>query len=455
MSRRNEIDMTKGNLFVQILAFSLPLMASQILQLLFNAADIVIVGKYAGDTAMAAVSSTVSIINLIVNFFIGLSVGSNVATARNIGAGKKDRIVKVVHTSVWMSLFFGVMVALIGFIAARPMLVWMDSPIDVIGMSTLYLQIYFLGAPFNMFYNFGAALLRSKGDTKRPLYFLLIAGVLNTALNFVLVAWFNMSVAGVAIATIFSQFVSAVLIGLYLLNDEGYLHVDIKRIAFDKESFMEIITVGLPSGLRSVAFSISNVLIQSSINSFGSVVMAGSGAAGNIEGFVWQVMNSFTQATQAFVSQCYGAYNYKRMMRVVWVSMFYVVLFGFASGYSAWYFGNYLIKIYASAPEAIAAGVLRLSYTSKWYFTCGVLDVMSGTLSSTGKPAFAFAGVFLGCCVFRIIYILTVFKAFPIVENVYITYPLSWVITPIVYVIVLFFHLPKVKKICEENAVVA
>lgn len=450
--RRNEIDMTRGNLYIQILSFALPLMASSVLQLLFNAVDIIVVGKFAGDTSMAAVSSTTALINLIVNLFIGMSVGINVACAKAIGARQNDRVSLISHTAVAMSVIFGVIVSAIGITAARPMLLRMGSPSNVIDLSVTYLRIYFLGATFNLLYNFGAALLRAKGDTKRPMYFLTIAGLLNMVLNLILVIVFKMGVAGVAIATIFSQFVSSVLVLYCLVKDTSYTHVDLKALKVDRESFVEIIRVGLPSGLQSVAFNIANVLIQSSVNLFGSVVMAGSGAAGNLEGFVWVIMNSITQACQAFVSQNYGAYKYKRMMQVLRISIIYVIFFGALSGVSFWYFGSSLLHIYTDTAESIAAGCLRLSFTCKWYFTCGVLDVMSGLLRSTGKATISFLGVVLGCCVFRVAYILTVFKANPVISNVYITYPLSWVITPVFFAIVFVFHLPKIRKICEASA---
>lgn len=332
MKRTYEMDMCSGPILSKILAFALPLMLSGILQLLFNAADIVVVGRFAGSEALAAVGSTSSLINLIINMFIGLSIGANVVAARSYGARDAEAVSETVHTAVFSALVGGVILIFAGILLARPMLTLMGTPDDVIDQSALYMQIYFIGMPAFMLYNFGAAILRAIGDTKRPLYFLTLAGVVNVVFNLIFVIVFKMGVAGVALATIISQIISAALITLCLIKTEGPCHLDIKQLKFHKKSLMEMLRIGLPAGLQGTIFNISNVLIQSSVNSFGSLVMAGNTAASNIEGFVYTAMNAVYQTSLSFTSQNMGAKEFKRVDKVLVQCLLVVAVVGIVLG---------------------------------------------------------------------------------------------------------------------------
>ena len=309
------LDLTEGSIIKKLLLFSLPLIASSILQLFFNAADVIVVGNYAGDNSLAAVGSNGSIINLLTNVFMGLSVGVNVLVARYFAAKQENELRKTVHTAITVSVLSGIALAVIGIAAARQILTWMQSPKEVIELSALYLRIYFLGMPAMMAYNFGAAILRGVGDTKRPLYYLSFAGVVNVILNGVFVIVFHMDVAGVALATVISQCISAVLVLRCLAKEEGGIRLQKEYLHIDKSTFLQILRIGLPAGVQGSLFSLSNVVIQSSINSFGAIVVAGNSAAANIEGFVYVAMNAFAQAIVAFISQNLGAGKYERINR--------------------------------------------------------------------------------------------------------------------------------------------
>ena len=359
-----QINMTEGSLLPKILMFSLPLMASSILQLLFNAADIIVVGKFAGSQSLAAVSSTGALINLIVNLFIGLSIGTNVLVARYIGANEQEEISKTVHTAMMLSFIGGLILTVFGVIAAKPMLHLMDTPDDVIDLSALYLRIYFLGTIANLIYNYGASILRAKGDTKRPLYYLALAGAVNIVLNLILVIIFHLDVAGVAIATVTSQIISAVLIFICLMNESGGMQLKPKLLKMDWEKLLQILKIGLPAGIQGSIFSLSNVMIQTSVNSFGSIVMAGNGAASNIEGFVYSGMNAFYQSCLTFTGQNFGAKKLDRVKKTLYVCIILVILTGLILGIGAWYFGESLLGIYSNDPAVISAGIVRLGYVS-------------------------------------------------------------------------------------------
>ena len=318
MAQKYEIDMTNGSLFPKILVFSLPLMLSGILQLLFNAADLVVVGQYSTTQALAAVGSTSSLINFFINVIIGISVGANVVVARYLGAGKSKDVHDAVHTSIAICLILGVSVGILAYIFARPMLELMGTPDNVIDLAELYVHIYFMGLPANMFYNFGSAILRAAGDTKRPLYFLLASGVLNVILNLIFVIYFGMSVDGVAYATIISQLLSAVLVYICLSKADTDYKLIISDLRIDKRIFAKILQVGLPAGIQGMIFSFSNIIIQSSINFFGDNAMAGSTSCQSIEGFVYTSMNAVYQTTLSFVSQNYGAGKWDRIKKVMW-----------------------------------------------------------------------------------------------------------------------------------------
>jgi len=431
-----QMDMVHGPLAGKILLFSLPLMFSSILQLLFNAADVVVVGRYAGEAALAAVGSTSSLINLLVTLFVGFSVGTNVVVARDLGAGRPEQVRDGVHTAVAIALISGVLLTVLGLAAARPLLVLTASTPDVIDLATLYLRIYFCGMPVNMLYNFGAAILRAQGDTRRPLYFLAIAGVTNVALNLLFVIVFQMSVAGVALATIISQAVSAFLVLGCLMKDQGPLHLDIKKLRIDKRIMVQIMRVGLPAGFQGIVFSLSNVVIQSSINSFGSTaIIAGSAASANIEGFVYVAMNAFYQTDLTFTSQNYGAGECGRVDRSLILCQAYVVAAGLLLGVLAAAFGHPLAAIYAPGKEeVISHAILRLKYICIPYFLCGVMDVMVGVLRGLGHSIVPMVVSMVGACGVRLLWVATIFQTYHTPQMLYLSYPVSWLITGGVHV---------------------
>lgn len=431
----HELDMCSGPLAPKLLLFALPLMLSSILQLLFNAADVIVVGKFAGDASLAAVTSTGSLINLLINLFMGLSIGANVTVAHAIGHGDEERAARAVHTSVVISLVSGLFLALAGFFAARQFLEWMGSPENVIGLSTLYLKIYFLGMPASLFYNFGSALLRAAGDTRRPLNYLSAAGVINVCLNLLLVIVFHLDVAGVAIATIISQYISALLVLRCLLRETGPLHLDLGRLRIDKEVFLNIVRIGLPAGFQGVVFSISNVVIQSSINSFGDIVMAGSGASANIEGFVYMGMNAFYQTCLTFTSQNYGAGKCDRVDKVLLWCQLYSFITGLVLGNLAYLFGPQLLSIYSPNPDVIAQGMVRLLYVSAPYALCGIMDVMVGSLRGLGWSVAPMFVSVVGACGLRLLWIATVFQLYRTPQCLYFSYPVTWVITGAVHIL--------------------
>lgn len=430
-----EIDMLSGPLGPKILRFTLPLMASSMLQLMFNAADVIVVGKFAGDASLAAVTSTGSLINLLVNLFMGFSIGANVVVAQAIGHGDADRTARAVHTSILLSLVSGVFLAAFGALTAPRLLRLMSSPENVIGLSSLYLRIYFLGMPGMLCYNFGSALLRAGGDTQRPLRFLTIAGVVNVILNLVLVIVFHLDVAGVAIATTLSQYISAALVLRCLMGESGPLRLDWKRLRFDRDVLANIVRVGLPAGFQGIVFSLSNVVIQSSINSFGDTVMAGSGASGNIEGFVYVGMNSFYQACLTFVSQNYGAGKCDRCDRSLLWCQGYVIAAGILLGGLANLFGNQLLNIYTDNPDVMAQGLLRLRFVALPYFLCGIMDVMVGALRGLGWSVAPMIVSMVGACGLRLLWIATVFQIHRVPWMLYISYPITWIITAGVHII--------------------
>lgn len=428
--RKNyEMDMINGPLLPKILAYSGPLILTGILQLLYNAADVVVVGNFAGPEALAAVSSTGSLINLLVNVFMGLSVGASVVIARAYGAQDIRRMRSAEHTAMTIAAISGVLVGALGFFLARPMLTLMESPPDVIDGATLYVQIYFLGMPANMLYNFGAATLRAVGDTKRPLYYLTISGLVNVALNLLLVIVFHMDVAGVAIATVTSQVVSMILVLACLLRTEGSIRLNVRELKIDKKELADIARVGLPAGLQGSLFSISNVLIQASVNSFGSMIVAGNGVASNLEGFVYTAMNAQYQANLTFASANYGAGKYERVRKVVWVCLGVVTAIGLGMGFFFLLFGPQLMSLYNGDPAVIAAGMERMKVILPAYFLCGLMDVMVGQMRGIGYSILPMIVSLTGACLLRIVWILTVFANDHTQYTLYISYPISWFVT--------------------------
>ena len=434
-SSKYEMDMCNGPIFSKVLIFAFPLVLSGILQLLFNAADIVVVGRFAGSVALAAVGSTSALINLIVNVFIGLSVGTNVMVAHCYGSKLYDELNEVIHTAILTALLSGIALVFIGFFIAEPALRLMGTPEDVINHSVLYMRLYYLGMPAMMLYNFGSAILRAVGDTKRPLYFLFGAGVINVVLNLIFVIFFHMGVAGVALATVASQIISAFLVIRCLMKTDGYLKLDLKQLRIVPDKLLKIVKIGLPAGLQGALFAISNVLIQSSINSFGSIVMAGNTAAGNIEGFVYTSMNAIYQTAISFTGQNYGAMKYKRIGKLAIICLGTVSVIGLVMGIGAYGLGSSLLGLYSSDPVVISYGLLRMSYVSIPYFICGLMDVMVGFMRGMGYSVLPMIVSLTGACLFRVIWISTVFDHYRTLPSLYISYPISWTLTFSVHLI--------------------
>lgn len=436
-SSKYEIDMCTGSILRKMLMFAVPLMFSSILQLLFNAADIVVVGRYAGDNSLGAVGSTTSLINLLTNLFVGLSVGANVLVAHYYGAKEKDDLRKAVHTVITISILSGILLTVIGLVGARQFLIWMDTPTKVLPLATTYLRIYFVGMTATMVYNFGAAILRAVGDTKRPLYYLIFAGVVNVGLNLLFVIKFDMDVAGVALATVISQCISAGLVLRCLIKETGGIHLDLRCLGIDKSNFMKILQVGLPAGFQGMLFSLSNVVIQSSVNGFGETIVAGNSAAGNIEGFVYMAMNAFHQAAISFTSQNIGAGRYDRVNKILYTAQLYVVIVGLSMGLAVVRFGEPLLGLYTNNPVVVDAGMIRLKYIVTLYFLCGMMDVMVGSLRGLGYAIMPMIVSLIGACGLRLVWIATIFKLpeFHTIEMIYITYPITWTLTLLAHII--------------------
>jgi putative MATE family efflux protein len=442
--RQYQIDMCSGTLWNKILLFALPLIASSMLQLLFNAADVVVVGRFAGKEALAAVGSNTSLINLLVNLFIGLSVGTNVVVARDLGAGRHDNVSRSVHTSITLALVSGVLMSIFGVVMVRQLLIWMSSPTDVIDLSTVYLRIYFLGMPANMLYNFGAAILRAQGDTQRPLYFLTAAGIVNALLNLFFVIVLGMDVDGVALATIISQYISAVLVLRCLMKEEGPLKVELKKLGLEWPVVRRILQVGLPAGFQGIIFSLSNVVIQSALNSFDDpVLVAGSAASANIEGFVYAAMNAFYQTALTFSGQNYGAGKCSRVDKVLLQCQLFSMGTGLVFGNLVYLFGNQLASIYAPGePDVILQAVIRMGFICCPYFLGGFMDTMVGVLRGIGYSVGPMFVSLIGACGLRLIWVATVFPLYPTPEILYVSYPVTWTITGLVH-LGFFFYVRK------------
>ena len=444
--KKYEIDMCNGPLLGKIMIFYIPLMLSGVLQLLFNAADIIVVGRFAGSEALAAVGSTSSLINFLVNLFIGLSVGANVLVARFYGAGQKKELSEMVHTAILTSVVSGVILVLVGVLVAAPALQLMGTPEDVIEHSVLYMRIYFCGMPAMMAYNFGSAVLRAVGDTKRPLYYLLFAGVVNVVLNLIFVICFSMGVAGVALATVISQVISAVLVLRCLVMSNADYRLVLKELKIVPDKLIKMVQIGVPAGLQGALFSISNVLIQSSVNSFGSIAMAGNTAASNIEGFVYTSMNAFYQTAISFTGQNYGAQKFKRIGKIALICQGMVILVGLLLGNTAYFCSGTLLKLYSTEAEVIRYGMLRMSYICVTYCLCGMMDVMVGLLRGMGYSIMPMLVSLTGACLFRVVWIYTIFQQYRTLDCLYISYPISWTLTFIVHLIcfcVVYFKLLK------------
>lgn len=446
MSSKYTMDMCNGPLLKKIILFAIPLMLSGVLQLLFNAADVIVVGRFTGNEALAAVGSTSSLINLLINLFVGVSVGANVLLGKHIGARDEENASKTVHTAVTFALVVGIAMIFVGFFLSRPLLELMGTPEDVINLSVLYMRIYFVGMPAFMFYNFGAALLRAVGDTKRPLYFLTLAGIINVIFNLIFVIVFHMGVAGVALATIISEGISAFLVFLCLKGADGVLHLDHRSLNFHKDVAIQMMKIGLPAGLQGCIFSVSNVLIQSSVNSFGSIAMAGNTASANLEGFVYNAMNSLYQTSLSFTSQNMGAKKYKRVDKILIECLVIVMIVGIVMGGGAYLIGTSLLSIYSSDPQVISYGLLRMSLICVPYFLCGMMDVFVGSLRGMGYSVMPMLVSLTGACLFRIVWIFTIFATNRSLFVLYFSYPVSWALTATAHLICYMIVRKKVFK---------
>ena len=431
------IDMCNGSVSKKMLIFAVPLMFSGILQLLFNAADIIVVGNFAGDKSLAAVGATSSVINLLTNLFIGLSVGANVLVANYIGANEQEDLKKTVHTAMSVSVISGIILTVIGIAFAPFILGLMQTPEEVMGLATVYLRTYFLGMTAVMVYNFGAGILRAIGDTRRPLVYLSIAGVVNVALNLVFVIGFNLDVFGVGLATAISQAVSAALTVRCLIKENSGIKLMLRELKVDKSKLFRMVQIGLPAGFQGMLFSLANTFIQSSVNSFGTTVIAGNSTSSNIEGFAFTAMNAFHQASLSFTGQNVGARKEERLNKILFTASAYVVAVGlfFAVVYNV--FGTTLLGLYTKSPEVVAAGMRRLVIIASTYALCGMMDVVVGSLRGMGYSLVPMSVSVLGICALRLIWLATVFKIpeYHTVEMIYYTYPLSWIVTLIAHLI--------------------
>jgi len=452
-AKKYELDMCSGPILPKLLKLTLPLMLSSVLQLLFNAADIIVVGNYASDNSLAAVGSTSSLVNLITNLFLGVSTGANVVASRFLGAKDDKNVSRAVHTSLFLSVVSGLILTAIGVVFAEKFLELMQTPPEVLSLSATYLRIYFAGTVAMMVYNFGSSLLRAKGDTKRPLYYLALSGVINVLLNLLFVIVFKMDVAGVALATVISQCISAALIIMCLMREEGAFKFSFKKMPPEKAVCLKILGVGIPAGIQGVVFSLSNVVIQSSINSFGSVVMAGSAAAASIEGFVWVSMNSFSQGALTFTSQNIGGAKYSRINRIAVIACGCAALTGLVLGNLCCIFGEFLLGIYDPRPEIIQPGLTRMGLVCGFYFSCGLMDCIVGAIRGMGYSIAPTIVSLLGACGLRILWIFTVFTIpeYHTEFMLFLSYPLSWGITFIAHFICFIIMRRKFPKLDAES----
>ncbi len=441
--KRNNANMLQGPLFSGIVLYTVPIILTSILQLLFNAADLVVVGRFCGSISVAAVGATGAITNLIVNLFIGLSVGTGVTVAHALGSREDIVVHRAVHTAVPTALVSGVFLTGIGITFSETFLRMMGTPENVLALSATYMRIYFGGITFNMVYNFCASILRAAGDTKSPLIFLTIAGVINVILNLIFVVVFHMNVAGVAWATTISQAISAALVVIALMRRTDACKLEPDKLQIYKPQLMKIIRIGLPAGIQGSLFSISNVIIQSSVNSFGDILMSGNAAAGNIEGFVYVAINAFSQTAVNYIGQNAGAHQYKRVGKILGICLACVSVVGLVFGVSAWYFGESLLSIYITdSPEAITYGMIRLAYICLPYFLCGLMDVSTGALRGMGESIAPMIISVLGVCGIRIGWISTIFQMpqFHTPQCLYFSYTISWSITFLVQ-LAAFLHI--------------
>lgn len=446
MNRRGILDMTTGPFFKKIIFFSFPLILTGVLQLVYNAADIMVIGRFAGSASLAAVGSTNSLVHLILNLFIGLSTGSGVVCARLIGANDDKGVRKCVHTAMSMSIVSGVFVGILGFLISEPVLRFMDTPDDILHLASLYLKIYFLGAPGSLVFNFGAAIIRSTGDTKRPLFILAVSGIVNVLLNLVLVTVFHLDVAGVAIATIVAQYISAVAVVLRLLHLENSCRLHISKIRLHKNELKEILKIGLPAGFQSSLFSLSNVLIQSTINTFGSVAVAGNTAAQNADAFVYTSTNAIAQTAMTFTSQNMGAKKYENIRKVYFICLTFAFGVSAVLGVLSLTFPGEIIGIFTTDPAVIEMGKHRIYIMMSTYFLCSIMDVAGCQIRGMGKSLEPMIITLMGACGIRVLWLYTGFPLKKELWNLYLSYPISWFVTFVALFICFFVFEKRIKS---------
>ena len=440
-----EIDMCNGTIMDKLISFSFPLMLTSILQLMFNAVDIIVVGRFSGSQSLAAVGSTTALINIFTNLFIGISLGANVLAARYYAAGRDKEMSEAVHTAIFLALISGLIMAAVGVGASRFALTLMGTPDDVIDLSVLYMRIYFMGMPFFMLYNYGAAILRAVGDTKRPLFYLIAAGLANVVLDLLLVIVIPLNVAGVAVGTVASQMVSCILVLRCLYRTEGSYQLRFSRLTIKSEHLKMIFQVGVPAGIQSTVINFSNALLQSSVNSFGSTAMAGYTAANNIIGFLYSAVNAVTQACMSFTSQNYSVGKPKRMDRVLVNCIILTVSVSAAMGIGAYAFGGQLLKIYTSEDDVIRCGLEVLSITTVPYFLCGIMDLFPGAMRGMGHSGVPMILSVIGTVGTRIVWVYLLFPHHRSLYFLFISYPASWILTIIMQAVCFYF----VRKQCR------
>ena len=446
MALRNRFTTLDVPLLGSMFKFALPIMAMNILQLAFNAADMIVVGRFEGSFALAAVGATGSLINLIINLFMGLSVGTAVIVAQDYGARRIEGIRQSVHTSIAISMVTGVGVAILGIVLATPLLKMMGTPDDIIHLSTLYMKVFFLGVPASMVYNFGAAILRAVGDSKRPMYFLTVSGIVNVVLNLIFIAVFGMGVAGVAWATVSSQYLTMILILVSLSRSEGALRFSWRRMQIHEGKLKEIIRIGLPAGFQGLLFSISNVLIQSAVNSFGSVMVAASAASSNVENLVGTTMNSYYNAAITYTGQSIGAKDYDRIDEIAKVSTLFVFATWIVLGGAIVFFGRSLLSLYTTSPEVIALGMERLKIMMVVYFSAGIMNVFPGLTRAMGYSILPMLSTLIGACLFRIAWLATVFAWYPTMNVLFMAYPVTWTLAGLGQVASFFYARSQIRN---------
>ena len=452
ISRNRNMDMCSGPLLSKLLIFALPIMAMNILQLMFNTTDMVVVGRFSGSNALAAVGATGPLINLIVNLFMGLSVGTTVIVSQDLGAGKPNAVSRSVHTSIAISIIVGLIVMVVGFAICKPLLNMMGTPEDIINLSVLYMKIYFISTPATMVYNFAAAILRAKGDSRSPMYYLIITGILHVIFSLFFVLVLHMSVEGVACSTVISEYLSVMLIMICLSRSEGAIRFMPRKMCIDGQKLKAIVRIGLPAGMQGLLFSISNVLIQSAINSFGTTMVAASSSAANIENYIGTTMNAYYNAAIAFTGQNMGAKKYDRIDTVAKVCTVLIFATWILLGGAILLFGRQLLSIFTSDPEVIKLGILRMNIMMIAYFTCGMMNVYPGLTRAMGYSILPMLCTLVGACLMRIAWLATIFTWYPTEVMLFVCYPVTWGLAGLGQVCIFLYARRQIRKpTCAES----